>query len=172
MIRCIDKCSCCCFCYKISVKTSCTFLNRIHFLLIHLFWDFWTLVCWSNIRVRTPLIASPTFIIQKLKDFSRSFGIPGLQVLMHSFSRGRTRIVCLLPTFLSFVKPLSTSIEIPPLADWPSSAFWPLLWGHYKNAIVTFSRHKGKNIHGRNVNSIFGSPNWEGRVYTIRLTFR
>ena len=30
------------------------------------------------------------------------------------------------------------------IPDWPSSAFWPLLWGHYKNAIATFSRHKGK----------------------------
>ena len=61
------------------------------------------------------------------------------------------------------------------IPDWPSSAFWPLLWGHYKNAIPTFSRHKGEKnvvIHGRNVNSLFGSPNWEGHVYTIRLNFR
>ena len=60
------------------------------------------------------------------------------------------------------------------IPDWPSSAFWPLLWGHYKNPIVVFSRHKGKNvvIHGRNVNSLFGSPNWEGHVYAIRLNFR
>jgi len=60
------------------------------------------------------------------------------------------------------------------IPDWLSSAFWLLLWGHYKNAIVTFSQHhKGKNvvIHGRNVNSLFGSPNWEGHVYAIRLNF-
>ena len=52
------------------------------------------------------------------------------------------------------------------ISNSPSSAFWPLLWGHYKNAIVTFSCHKG-----RNVNSLFGSPNWEGYVYAIRLNF-
>ena len=60
------------------------------------------------------------------------------------------------------------------IPDWPSSASWPLLWGHNKNAIVTFSRHKEKNvvIHGRNVDSLFGSPDWEGHVYAIRLNFR
>ena len=41
---------------------------------------------------------------------------------------------------------------------------WPLLWG--QNAIVTFSRDKGKTV-----NSLFGSPNWEGHVYAIRLNF-
>ena len=39
-----------------------------------------SLLCWSNIGVRTPLIASPTFIIQKLKDFPRGFETPEMQV--------------------------------------------------------------------------------------------
>jgi len=57
--------------------------------------------------------------------------------------------------------------------DWPSSSFWPLLWGHCEKAIIDVKRYKGKEVlmHGRNVKSIFGSPDWEGYVYAVRLSF-
>jgi len=57
--------------------------------------------------------------------------------------------------------------------DWPSSSFWPLLWGRFKYAVIDYRRYKGKQalMHGRNVNSIFGSPSWNGHVYAIRLSF-
>ena len=65
------------------------------FSLLDQYWGLHTIDCFAN------------FYNTKLKDFSRGLGIPRLQVLMHSFSRGRTRIVCLFPPLLSFVKPLS-----------------------------------------------------------------
>ena len=58
--------------------------------------------------------------------------------------------------------------------DWPSSVFWPLLWRHFEHKIVDWKRFKGKDvlIHGRNTNSVLGSPDWEGHVYAVCLDFR
>ena len=55
---------------------------------------------------------------------------------MHSFNRGRTRIVCLFPPLLLFVKPSSTWIQIPLLELW-SSLIGPLqLFGRYYGDII------------------------------------
>ena len=97
---------------------------------------------------------------------------------MHFFQSWRNENCLLVPPVTLVCETLKhmdrdSAVGTLVIPDWPSSAFWPLLWGHYKNAIVTFSRYKGKNvvIHGRNVNSLFGSPNWEGHVYAVRLNF-
>ena len=39
--------------------------------------------------------------------------------------------------------------------------------------IKSFFRVKGNTVvtHGRNVNSLFGSPTWEGHMYAVRLDF-
>ena len=137
------------------------------FALLEQYWGPHTIDCFAN------------FYNTKIERFFSRFWNPGTAGVDAFFQSWQNENCLLVPPITLVCETLKhrdrdSAVGTLVIPDWPSSAFWPLLWGHYKNAIVTFSRRKRKNvvIHGRNVNSLFGSPNWEGRVYAIRLNFR
>ena len=54
---------------------------------------------------------------------------------------------------------------------WPSSPFWPLLWTRFRAYIKRIVTIPG-NIalrHGRNTNSLLGSPDFHGNVAAVSL---
>ena len=54
---------------------------------------------------------------------------------------------------------------------WPSSPFWPLLWTRFRAYIKRMVTMPG-NIalrHGRNTNSLLGSPDFHGNVAAVSL---
>ena len=136
------------------------------FALLEYYWGPHTIDCFAN------------FYNTKIERFFSRFwnpGTAGVDAFFQSWQNENCLLVPPVTLVCETLKHMDTDSAVGTLVipDWPSSAFWPLLWGRYKNAIEIFSRHKGKNvvIHGRNVNSLFGSPNWEGHVYAIRLNF-
>ena len=137
------------------------------FALLEQYWGPHTIDCFAN------------FYNTKIERFFSRFWNPGTAGVDAFFQSWQNENCLLVPPVTLVCETLKhmdgdSTVGTLVIPDWPSSAFWLLLWGHYKNAIVSFSRHIGKNvlIHGRNVNSLFGSPNWEGHVYAIKLYFR
>ena len=99
-----------------------------------------SLLCWSNIGVCTPLIASPTFIIKKIERFFSRFWNPGTAGVDAFFQSWQNENCLLVPPVTLVCETLKHMDRDPAVGtsvvpDWPSSAFWPLLLGHYKNAI-------------------------------------
>ena len=56
---------------------------------------------------------------------------------------------------------------------WTSAVFWPMLKGEYAEFVRDFIVVKGKNVlqQGRNVNSIFGSSRFQGKVLAAKIQF-
>ena len=110
-----------------------------------------------------------TFYNKKLENvFSRSWnpGTFGVDAFFQPWKNENCLLVPPVDLVSKTVRYLERQFAVGTLIvpDWPSSVFWPLLC--YKDAIIDYKRYKGKEVvvHGRNVNSIFGSPSWEGHV--------
>lgn len=99
-------------------------------------------------------------------------GISGVDAFFQSWKKENCLLVPPVDLISKTLRHMERDKTIGTLVvpDWPSSSFWPLLWGRYRHAILEYRRYKGKEVilHGRNVNSMFGSSNWEGHVYAIR----
>ena len=55
---------------------------------------------------------------------------------------------------------------------WPASPFWPLLWTTYRPYIRDLITKPGNTalVHGRNKNSILGSPEFTGIMAMVKLS--
>ena len=115
------------------------------FALLEQYWGPHTIDCFTNFYNTT--------IIRFFLRFWNP-GTAGVDAFFQSWQNENCLLVPPITLVCETLKHMDRGSAVGTLVipDWPSSAFWPLLWGHYKNAIVTFSRHKGKNVifHGRN----------------------
>ena len=107
-------------------------------------WGLHTIDCFAN------------FYNTKIEKFFSRFwnpGTAGVDVFFQSWQNENCLLVPPVTLVCETLKHMDrdTAVGTLVISDWPSSAFWPLLQGHYKHAIVTFSRHKGEHfvIHGR-----------------------
>ena len=114
----------------------------------------------------------------KCKKFYSLFYSPrshGVDAFAHSWV-GEVAImvppISLVPRALSQAKlcRINCTLVIP---LWSSSCFWPVILNDYSSFITDILRVKGSKVllHGRNINSIFGSGSFQGEILAINFDF-
>jgi hypothetical protein len=78
-------------------------------------------------------------------------------------------IVTKVLSYMNAQKDIGTLI----VPAWPSAVFWPILWQRYGGHIMDYKYYKGSECctHGRNAKSLLGSPECNGNIIAIRMSF-
>ena len=109
--------------------------------------------------------------------FSRFWnpGCAGVDAFYHSWHGENCLIVPPVNIVIQVLNYMNTQNIVGTLIvpAWPSAVFWPVLWQRYGTYISEYRYYKGAEncIHGRNTKSVLGSPEWNGYLIAIRLSF-
>jgi len=109
--------------------------------------------------------------------FSRFWnpGCAGVDAFYHSWQGENCLIVPPVNIVTQVLNYMNTQNTVGTLIvpAWPSAVFWPVLWQRYGTYINEYRYYKGNEccVHGRNTKSVLGSPEWNGYIIAIRLSF-